>query len=133
MTAALLWERTQASADAKFAAQLADTELGYLWEHLHAVPPENRKKPKEQEDLAVRLSDIALEIRSPPLRGRRWQRVVPPIAAKRMRPATFRDVAKAASQRWGVTVTSRMVKRCLDEFKAVMAADDALTANQPKV
>jgi hypothetical protein len=132
VTAGLLRERTNASADAKFAAQHADTDLEYLWTRLHAVPPENRKKPEGQDRLSIWLDDIEEEIRSPPLRGRRWERG-PLIAAKRMRLVTFRDVAKEASQHWGLKITSRMVKRCLDEFEQVMAADDALTASQPKV
>jgi hypothetical protein len=114
----LLWQETRAAwarADDAEISNLTDGELPRLWEEIWGAPIADRHRVK----IGRILHDAAAEIKES-LQGKQYIKGPTRVAAG-IRGPTIRSVARDASQHWGQEVTPRMVKRCLEEFRAINA------------
>jgi hypothetical protein len=123
-----LWEKTLAAwrrgLDAKFS-ELTDGELPRIHAQIGDTPPANRHKvDPEALDLALFDAEAVIET---DLYGKRHFKGPTRVAAG-IRGPLIRTVARAASRRWGKEITPRMVKRCLEDFRAMKARVDAQLA-----
>jgi hypothetical protein len=114
----MLWRETHARSDRALEAKLAEDDLPMLWADLDRMRHANPDIRDRQ------LADIQAAIEEGVLQGRRY--VPGPIRiAPGIRRPIICGVARAASQRWRLTVSERMAERCLEEYRAFKARADA--------
>ena len=119
-----LWQETRgawARADDATISALTDGDLPRVWQEIWATPPADRHKVSPGA-LNEKLSEAAGEIEIS-LKKQRYIKG-PTRIAPGIRKPTFRAVAQDVSRRWRQAITPRMVKRCLEEFRAINARAD---------
>jgi hypothetical protein len=114
----MIWRQTRARFDKALETKLAEDDLPMLWAGL------DRMRHDHPDVRDRQLADIQAAIEEGILQGRRY--IPGPIrTAPGIRQSIVRGVARAASQRWRLTVSERMAERCLEEYRALKARIDA--------